>query len=103
MKKLRFTLIFLLVLGCAQFNGMESESKQGLIPEILRINSSEEETKDILKAEQQAQLHTSRTRALYLESQMKSLPENSPLRKAYSQQAQEAKETARRLSDTITQ
>ena len=91
---------FFLILGCAQFGGVESESKQGFIPELMTLGSSEEPMTGEEIAGHQAKYYTTSTKALYFETIAESSIA-SPVKKAYKRKALKAKEIALSIEEQV--
>ena len=99
MNKLLVLSPFLIILGCAQFGGIESESKKGIIPEIMILTATSEPS-DKEVAEYQAQYYTAQTRSLYFQNIAESSVA-SPMKKAYRRKALKAKEMALAVEEKI--
>ena len=94
-------LIIAFLLGCAQFNGVESESKQGFIPEMILLGSG---VNSVITPEQvieeQAKYYTSSTRALYFQARLAN-SHNRAIKHSYKRKAVKAREMAMSAEDQV--
>lgn len=101
MKLLIYTLLTLSLIQCAQFRGIESDSQQGLIPEWVMIQTSEEDKSTEEQIKLQAQYYTASTREMYYSLQMENKDLTAEKRKVLFQNSQVAKQQSEDVEEKI--